>query len=137
MSDYGGGWGASPADTPGTWEYNSREAYLQETQARLDRINQSMVGDADRGGYPPGGAPPGGHPSGGRRAPALSKWVALTLPLAVLFEMIPVHGPHGAINGFAKLAAAFAIAGLGSPRARPVAIFVLVLLAGAAFWVWS
>ena len=58
-------------------------------------------------------------------------------PMMHPLEDPDLHGPHGPVNGFAKFAAAVGIACLGSPRARPVAIFVLVLLAAAAFWVWS
>jgi hypothetical protein len=131
----GSGWGQSPADTPGTWEYRQREEWIQNTQAESDRVNRSMAHSASTADYPPPGR--GGPATRTRQTPLLDKWALLTIPLGVIAVLVPIHGPHGHITGLPHFLIGVVIAFLGSPRTRPFAIALAVILAAAAAWVLS
>jgi hypothetical protein len=134
MSD-GSGWGQQPEDTPGTWEYRQREDWELRTQAEMDEVDRKIGGSAPAADYPPAGS--SGAVARTRRTPPFDKWALLTIPLGVIAVLLPIHGPHGHITGLPHFLIGVVIAFLGSPRARPFAIILAVILAAAAAWVWS
>ena len=106
---------------PGTPEWHHQQDYNRETQQRME---QSQLGG---GGLPPQGS---GYPLQTVRPsrPLLSKWLLITIPLGVLLFFFPKNGKDVQIPGEVHFFFAVVVAWLGSPRLRPIAIGITVII---------
>jgi hypothetical protein len=126
-----------PKDVPGTPEYHHEQDYMQGIQRQQEQLRQGGGFPARESGYPPSG----GYRSRaiGPKRPLLSKALLITVPLGVLLYFFPKNGKHVQIPGEVHFFFAVVVAWLGSPRLRPIAIgiVILVVLFVAVVTLWT